>query len=1089
MVYEKASILFSRNPRLLTKLGCLLIDEAFMLGELTRGASLEVALAKALHKRHTDDASEDVPRSESLRVIALSTEGEATNDLASLFFSRDLDTDDENEPLVYRDSERPVVVEHCLLLSKLPSSEHKDFTVFPFLKFSGGESRALDTAALEEIERTLHPLAEQLAESRNSFTRSSVVEHRDRLIRFALSRLEAHPTGYRLLIFAASKAEVETLAGGVFNHRASLQNDRAREERIAALIKAVDAGEDRQLGRIISKYASRGVFFHHSDIERPIRSEIERLAASSDLALPSEVLVSTTTLAYGVNLAISEVVVVGIQFFLQSRKGLVRKENLSLANYHNMVGRAGRLGMASTGNPRAYLSVPLDVLRPFGLIKGYYAEQQGLRSKLFVRDDRQPAKQSESSHPLAKALATAYPDHRQASEYDLSSYTHPFVQAVLDTLRHLNYVASNSALVTRPVQFQGNPSGNDIANFLLHTLFFAQNKGRQRMLERFVKSIREVLEACSLPPLQQVHKTSKGVFEIREAGEAVIDTSTEISTVRTLASATIVVRRAWASVFNTRPFPTELFVLPLLMQEEVYRVTVDSTPEGRSGGKRRYWTSEIEEANRKTVAKMFEDALREACGVDNDARKLGTALRGAIAEFDTVRLIATPYSGEGGGADALCRLFCSMIAWINGKSLTKSRRFAERLTPDKQRQPVKLDGVRMSFRQLSEKLRYKAIFLAKLLAAGATGLEVGLEQQRLVFLLAERLRLGARTEAIPLFYPRASNLSRGEAHGLVDEGWTAERILLQSRQEAASMPLDPTKQVELQQDLESLSINHVSELAAEITLGGGGTVREEAVEEFWKTMGGTASSLFSDSIQAYRSTRPTRHQFSSMMLDHFDLERWLPQDEISQRFGLRGGFVVERRLSAETEAVDRIWSGRTAEQNGAVRWYFERPTDDVDEPGAAKQVSYRVVEAVDIYGVDMRRDWSVSRRVGEWEPVAEFLGARSNDLVAVVPVPWVPPISALERQAQRTLDALWEEGRGFFFITPAAFGVLASFTVRRLVGAGVVQSLLAIPQSRGWRRPLTVADVRETLVEGALDPVPRSIREALLAYMETVDAT
>ena len=78
MVYEKANILFSRNARFLTRVGCIVIDEFHMLGQSQRGPLLELALAKATRdsggaarqKRNRPDWSPSRPRAPTMATSA-----------------------------------------------------------------------------------------------------------------------------------------------------------------------------------------------------------------------------------------------------------------------------------------------------------------------------------------------------------------------------------------------------------------------------------------------------------------------------------------------------------------------------------------------------------------------------------------------------------------------------------------------------------------------------------------------------------------------------------------------------------------------------------------------------------------------------------------------------------------------------------------------------------------------------------------------------------------------------------------------------------------------------------------------------------
>lgn len=88
------------------------------------------------------------------------------------------------------------------------------------------------------------------------------------------------------------------------------------------------------------RYAlSRGVAFHNADLDREERRIVEESFRRPDT--PLRIIVATTTLAMGVNTPASSVVVVGLDHPGQ--------QPYSVAEYKNIVGRAGRLGYAEEG--------------------------------------------------------------------------------------------------------------------------------------------------------------------------------------------------------------------------------------------------------------------------------------------------------------------------------------------------------------------------------------------------------------------------------------------------------------------------------------------------------------------------------------------------------------------------------------------------------------------------------------------------------------------------------------------------------------------------------------------------------------------
>ena len=87
---------------------------------------------------------------------------------------------------------------------------------------------------------------------------------------------------------------------------------------------------------------AHGIAFHNSHLDREERRVIEEHFRKRDTRL--RVIVATTTLAMGVNTPASAVVIVGLEH--PSAEG---PQPYSVAEYKNLVGRAGRLGYAERG--------------------------------------------------------------------------------------------------------------------------------------------------------------------------------------------------------------------------------------------------------------------------------------------------------------------------------------------------------------------------------------------------------------------------------------------------------------------------------------------------------------------------------------------------------------------------------------------------------------------------------------------------------------------------------------------------------------------------------------------------------------------
>jgi helicase len=104
-------------------------------------------------------------------------------------------------------------------------------------------------------------------------------------------------------------------------------------------IDALPTGDPSVSSADLRRTLAGGVAFHNADLDRDERLAIEEHFRSPDH--PLQVIVATTTLAMGVNTPASTVVIVGLRHPLD--------QPYTVAEYKNMVGRAGRLGFTERG--------------------------------------------------------------------------------------------------------------------------------------------------------------------------------------------------------------------------------------------------------------------------------------------------------------------------------------------------------------------------------------------------------------------------------------------------------------------------------------------------------------------------------------------------------------------------------------------------------------------------------------------------------------------------------------------------------------------------------------------------------------------
>lgn len=151
--------------------------------------------------------------------------------------------------------------------------------------------------------------------------------------------------GKQVIVFRETKGEVR----GTANYLSDLLGLPAATDALAQL----PTGDPSQASSELRKVLSGGVAFHIADLDRE-----ERLVVEEHFRIPKSpirVIVATTTLAMGVNTPAEAVVVAGLMH--------PQEKPYTVAEYKNIIGRAGRLGMAERGTSYLIAMTPHDVDR------------------------------------------------------------------------------------------------------------------------------------------------------------------------------------------------------------------------------------------------------------------------------------------------------------------------------------------------------------------------------------------------------------------------------------------------------------------------------------------------------------------------------------------------------------------------------------------------------------------------------------------------------------------------------------------------------------------------------------------------------
>lgn len=208
MVYEKANILFSQKPRLLDKLGCIVVDEMHMIMDLERGPILEMALTKALSKQRSIVQRDSL--NETMRLILISTEEDPQRVLKEFIATRNQTNYSFVDPLCFVDDKREVTVDHVLILAgkEQDTKEQDTYEKFCFMEFSGSGNRNLTEIEYHAIDTSLRNFRRE----KGLLKIDSNHKDNKRLIRLILDLLIARPQGIRILVFLPGRQEAETRA-------------------------------------------------------------------------------------------------------------------------------------------------------------------------------------------------------------------------------------------------------------------------------------------------------------------------------------------------------------------------------------------------------------------------------------------------------------------------------------------------------------------------------------------------------------------------------------------------------------------------------------------------------------------------------------------------------------------------------------------------------------------------------------------------------------------------------------------------------------------------------------------------------------
>ncbi len=799
LVFEKANVVLSTSPALVSRLSMVVIDELHMISDIHRGPIIETLLAKVQNEKYQRQTRDQTDH--SLRVVGITTEDGSLDDIKKFFTVVDLESDEDIPPLVAVQADRPVATQHHLVLPR--SSGDCSYTLTSIKQFDIRDKLKMTAEEFHGVSRNVR----QLPKLRNAdeFERRSGRKSAsaDKYTDFLVDWIRDHPTGKRLLAFIGSKNDQSILADRLQSRikKIDLLANRPRLDTelsyLHRLIENDDSSVDLDVPR---RCLSQSVFIHNADINRSLRFAIEEyLSSALPAGVASEVILATETLSYGVNLAIDDVAILSGDFPASERNQELgaRPKRLSQCAYRNMCGRAGRLNQGAASANVYFWPMTQDGPTPNKLLRHFYSDNERIRSRLFHPADREAYKKL---------------DRDKERRYEAPSlFTYPLVRTVLDGLR---YIGGAPGLVGP--RGRSNADLDDVDDdFLRHLLFHSQSDENKTNLDVLRESVNWIVTGSAASELELVKKVGDG-YKITALGSSIIDTGTEISTLKPIkASFEILLKEASGSIGE---FPVELLLLVVLVQNEAHRQVLFGMPE--------FTTDIASDANRQSLLDHLASQFAHL-GFDETVIEL---LNTYLAKCDEAPQHASQGETTSRAAhDACLRLFIGLLMWVSGSAVSDINQRLASIGSITGRKTT----VRTNFASFAERISWKLIFLIEVMKHSKNSPNLRMLYARTRRLVA-RLRLGCAEEGLPFLTktgPDESKIGRLITNELLAAGATPKAVVSGAFDLAQ---YSPTRQSRIRQQLRKFIVNSFLNLKKEFLFNASREGDEgELLEQYW----------------------------------------------------------------------------------------------------------------------------------------------------------------------------------------------------------------------------------------------------------------
>lgn len=302
IVYEKFfSMLSQGSAKIMDRCGLLVVDELSMLSKEQRGPKLEMVL-EIIREKYPET-----------RIMCLATCDCSTQKICQWLRVP--------EPII--STARPVPLEeHILQLDGIGV-----FRLIP---------------ADHEIEHEAPERQNEKIEVPGYRSDWRIPQKKKALLQAVIRKIYMRTPNARLLIFVGSQSDAVDIAR--FLRESTLEwfpqipNNVANEEYTDFLKKVNACDRDEGQAELIEHLLPHGIAYHHAGISTTLREVIEEEFQKPES--PVKAIVATETLTVGVNMPFDAMIMISNEV----PRGVGRRVPLTMQEYRNYIGRAGRLG-------------------------------------------------------------------------------------------------------------------------------------------------------------------------------------------------------------------------------------------------------------------------------------------------------------------------------------------------------------------------------------------------------------------------------------------------------------------------------------------------------------------------------------------------------------------------------------------------------------------------------------------------------------------------------------------------------------------------------------------------------------------------